>query len=132
MSAMTVAPKPVTPVSPSRDTLSVTDNRTGMSYEIPIHEGAIRATELRKIKSGADDFGVVSYDHTCLDGNVGTADPVRLVNDATPVPAGSRAFYYLVAAMRSSGESTLGDASVDLDRGTPGDQLARPVPSPCP
>jgi len=62
MSAMTVAPKPVTPVSPSRDTLSVTDNRTGMSYEIPIHEGAIRATELRKIKSGADDFGVVSYD----------------------------------------------------------------------
>src|SRR4029079_19292419 len=33
-----------------------------MSYEIPIHEGAIRATELRKIKSGADDFGVVSYD----------------------------------------------------------------------
>ena len=62
MSAMTVAPKLVTPVTPSRDTLSVTDNRTGMSYEIPIHEGAIRATELRKIKSGADDFGVVSYD----------------------------------------------------------------------
>ena len=62
MSAVIVMPKPAAVVSSTRDTLSVTDNRTGTSYEIPIQEGAIRATELRKIKSGAEDFGIVSYD----------------------------------------------------------------------
>ena len=44
------------------NTLSVTDNRTGTTYELPIENGAVHATELRKIKSGADDFGLVSYD----------------------------------------------------------------------
>ena len=62
MSATTLAPKSTTAMSPTKDTLSVTDNRTGTSYEIPIQDGAIQATDLRKIKSGADDFGVVSYD----------------------------------------------------------------------
>jgi citrate synthase len=45
-----------------RDTLTVTDNRTGRSYEIPIEQGAIRAGELRQIKVADDDFGLLSYD----------------------------------------------------------------------
>ncbi len=47
----------------AKDTLSVTDNRTGKSYEIPIEEGnVIRAAALREIKNGPDDFGMMSYD----------------------------------------------------------------------
>ena len=44
------------------ETLTVTDNRTGKQYEIPIEDGTIRATELRKIKTDDDDFGLMSYD----------------------------------------------------------------------
>ena len=44
------------------ETLKVTDNRTGVSYTLPIKDGAIRAADLRKIKTGPDDFGMVSYD----------------------------------------------------------------------
>jgi len=47
-------------------TLSVTDNRTGQSYELPIEEGAIHATDLRKIKVDEDDFGLMSYDPAFL------------------------------------------------------------------
>ena len=46
----------------TNETLSVTDNRTGTTYQIPIENGAVHATELRKIRSGPDDFGLVSYD----------------------------------------------------------------------
>jgi len=46
----------------SDDTLTVTDNRTGKSYEIPIEDNTIRATELRKIKTTDDDFGLMTYD----------------------------------------------------------------------
>jgi citrate synthase len=48
------------------DTLSVTDNRTGREYEIPIADGAIRATELRAIRVDDDDFGLMSYDPAFL------------------------------------------------------------------
>jgi len=44
------------------DTLTVTDNRTGKQYEIPIEHGAIRAMDLRQIKTGAEDFGLITYD----------------------------------------------------------------------
>ncbi len=44
------------------DTLSVTDNRTGKSYTIPIEQGAIRATDLSQIKAGPEDPGIVAYD----------------------------------------------------------------------
>ena len=44
------------------DTLTITDNRTGKQYEIPIKDGAIRATDLRQIKTGADDPGLMTYD----------------------------------------------------------------------
>jgi citrate synthase len=45
-----------------KDTLSITDNRTGKTYEIPVQDGVIRAGDLRQIKLGADDFGLMSYD----------------------------------------------------------------------
>jgi citrate synthase len=44
------------------DTLSITDNRTGKTYEVPIQDGTIRAMDLRKIKTGAEDFGLMTYD----------------------------------------------------------------------
>ncbi|MGI0090225.1 MAG: citrate/2-methylcitrate synthase, partial [Nitrososphaerales archaeon] len=44
------------------DTLSTKDNRTGNSYDIPISEGAIRASDLKKIKTSESDFGLLSYD----------------------------------------------------------------------
>jgi len=44
------------------ETLTITDNRTGKTYEIPIKDGAIRATDLRQLKAGADDVGLVTYD----------------------------------------------------------------------
>ena len=47
-------------------TLSVTDNRTGRVYEIPIKDGAIPATALRDIKAGDDDVGLLSYDPAFL------------------------------------------------------------------
>src|ERR1700743_2604895 len=46
----------------SAETLTVTDNRTGKQYEIPIEDNTIRATELRKIKTHDDDFGLMTYD----------------------------------------------------------------------
>ena len=49
-------------VATSTDTLSVTDNRTGRSYEIPIEDGTIRALSLRDIKTDDDDFGLMTYD----------------------------------------------------------------------
>src|SRR5437868_15482856 len=45
-----------------KNTLTVTDNRTGQSYEVPIQEGAVRATDLRQIKTADDDFGLLTYD----------------------------------------------------------------------
>jgi citrate synthase len=46
----------------TQDTLTVTDNRTGRVYELPINDGTIRAMELRQIKVAEDDFGLMSYD----------------------------------------------------------------------
>ncbi|MEN9935837.1 MAG: hypothetical protein RLZZ387_2416 [Chloroflexota bacterium] len=46
----------------SKNTLTVTDNRTGKTYELPIDNETIRATDLRKIKVQDDDFGLMSYD----------------------------------------------------------------------
>jgi citrate synthase len=45
-----------------KDSLSVVDNRTGKSYEIPIQDGTVRAADLRQIKASADDFGLMAYD----------------------------------------------------------------------
>jgi citrate synthase len=45
-----------------QDTLTITDNRTGQSYTVPVENGTIRAMDLRKIKTGPDDFGLMTYD----------------------------------------------------------------------
>jgi citrate synthase len=42
--------------------LQITDSQTGLSYEIPVVDGAIRAMDLRQIKGSDDDFGLLSYD----------------------------------------------------------------------
>jgi citrate synthase len=44
------------------DTLTITDNRTGKVYEIPVQDGTIRAAALREIKVDAEDFGLMAYD----------------------------------------------------------------------
>src|SRR3954454_10195436 len=49
-------------VATASDTLTITDNRTGKTYEVPVEDGTVRATALRDIKVGEDDFGVMSYD----------------------------------------------------------------------
>ena len=46
----------------SKDSLTIKDNRTGESYELPITHGTIRAMDLRQIKTSKDDFGIMSYD----------------------------------------------------------------------
>jgi citrate synthase len=46
----------------SEQTLAITDNRTGKSYSLPIENGTVRAMEFRNIKTGAADFGLMSYD----------------------------------------------------------------------
>jgi len=48
------------------DALTITDRRTGRVYEVPITHGTIRAMDLRQIKTGPDDFGLMSYDPAFL------------------------------------------------------------------
>lgn len=44
------------------ETLTITDNRSGKQYEIPIENGTVKAIDLRQIKISADDFGLMTYD----------------------------------------------------------------------
>ena len=46
----------------AKETVTITDNRTGKTYEVPIEHGAIRAMDLRQIKVSEEDFGLMSYD----------------------------------------------------------------------
>ena len=48
------------------ETLTITDNRTGKQYEIPIADGTIRAIDLRQIKVDPEEFGMMSYDPAFL------------------------------------------------------------------
>jgi citrate synthase len=69
--------------STRRNTLTITDNRTGKSYEIPITHDTIKAMDLRQIKVNPSEFGMISYDPafnntascisriTYIDGDVG-------------------------------------------------------------
>jgi hypothetical protein len=71
----------------SSETLTITDNRTGSTYEVPITDGAIRSLDLRQIKVDEDDFGLLAYDPafmntascrsaiTFLDGDSGSRVP---------------------------------------------------------
>jgi len=49
-------------VATAEETLSVTDNRTGQSYEMEITDGTVRAMDFREIKVSEDDFGLMTYD----------------------------------------------------------------------
>jgi len=49
------------------ESITVTDNRTGRSYELPIEDGAVHAVEFRKMKVSDDDFGLMVYDPGFLD-----------------------------------------------------------------
>jgi len=64
MSPVTAAPVAIPEEAKpmSKDTLSITDNRTGKSYEVPIKNDTIRAMDLRQIKVNAEDFGMMAYD----------------------------------------------------------------------
>ncbi len=46
----------------SKDSLTITDNRTGRTYEVPVQNGTIRAMDLRQIKVDDGDFGLMTYD----------------------------------------------------------------------
>ena len=48
------------------ETLNIVDKRTNASYDIPVHQNTVRAMDLRKIKAGPDDFGMMSYDPAFL------------------------------------------------------------------
>jgi citrate synthase len=70
-------------VSQAGETLTVTDNRTGKTYEVPITDGTVRAMDFRQMKVAEDDFGLMTYDPaftntascrssiTYIDGDVG-------------------------------------------------------------
>jgi citrate synthase len=49
-------------VATARGTLSVTDNRTGETYEVEVADGTVRAMDFRQIKVSDDDFGLMTYD----------------------------------------------------------------------
>jgi citrate synthase len=49
-------------VATTEDTLSITDNRTGESYDVEVTDGTVRAMDFRDIKVSEDDFGLMSYD----------------------------------------------------------------------
>jgi len=46
----------------AQNNLSITDNRTGLTYSVPIENGTVRAMDLRQIKTGPEDFGLMTYD----------------------------------------------------------------------
>ena len=76
----------------AKDTLTITDNRTGKTYDLPIENDTIRAADLRQIKVNPDDFGMMTYDPgymntaacksfiTFIDGDKGILEDPRLSN----------------------------------------------------
>jgi citrate synthase len=48
------------------EALGIVDKRTQATYDIPLYKGAVRATDLRQIRTGPEDFGVMSYDPAFL------------------------------------------------------------------
>ena len=66
--ATTVAPetKAQEGAAKMRESLTITDNRTGKAYDLPIKDGTIRAIDLRQIKEQPTDFGLMTYDPAFL------------------------------------------------------------------
>src|ERR1700739_4683716 len=66
-----------------KEALKIVDQRTDKEYEVGLHQGTLRAMDLRQIKTGAEDFGLMTYDPalmntaswqtaiTCIDGDKG-------------------------------------------------------------
>jgi len=50
----------------AKNSLSITDNRTGKTYEVQVNDGTIRSMDLRQIKTDAEDFGLMTYDPAFL------------------------------------------------------------------
>ena len=46
----------------ANNSFTITDNRTGKSYELPVEHATIRASDLRKIKVDPEEFGTMTYD----------------------------------------------------------------------
>ncbi len=49
-----------------KDSLTITDNRTGLTTTVPLHQGSVRAMDLRQFNTAPDDFGLMSYDPAFL------------------------------------------------------------------
>ncbi len=62
MSTETQAPATSQGADERRDSITVTDNRTGRSYEMPITDGTVRGLDFRQVKVSDDDFGLMLYD----------------------------------------------------------------------
>src|SRR5277367_1609585 len=56
------AAAPDNATAPEEGTLTVTDNRTGQTYELPIQDGTVRGMDLRQVKTDEQDFGLMVYD----------------------------------------------------------------------
>ena len=79
----------------SENSLTITDNRTGKQYQLPIDNGTIKAMDLRQIKVSDDDFGLMTYDPafmntascksriTFIDGDQGNSRVSRLSDRST-------------------------------------------------
>src|SRR5690606_24041569 len=100
------------------DTLTITDNRTGKQYEVPIADGAVKAMDLRQIRTSDDDFGLMAYDPafqntascksriTFIDGDKGV-----LLYRGYPIEALAESSSFLdVAYLLLYGELPTGDA----------------------
>jgi citrate synthase len=59
-------PSEMTTHAMAKDTLSITDNRTGRTYELPIQDGCIKTSDLRQIRVDEHDFGLMGYDPAFL------------------------------------------------------------------
>ena len=49
-----------------KETLNIVDRRTDANYDLPLYKGTVRAMDLRRIKTGPEDFGVMTYDPAFL------------------------------------------------------------------
>ena len=111
------------------DTLTITDNRTGKTYELPIEHDTIRAIDLRQIKVHDDDFGMMTYDPgytntasckstiTYIDGDKGVPGVSRLSDRTARRKLNVHGSYVLAAQWRvadGNRNSRNGDRGIDM------------------